>query len=92
MADETLKSKFQSGVGSEQNKYSDLSQPQLLKVLQEYDAALNRIAGKLADQEMLVAYRERSGTGPTELEHGRLAGYKDVAVIALDVLYGNGGR
>ena len=85
MADDT-------GMGSELNKYSDLSQPQLLKVLREYDAALNRIAGKLADQETLVAYRKRSGTGPTELEHRRLAGYKDAAMIALWALYGNGGR
>jgi hypothetical protein len=64
-------------------KYSDLSRPQLLEVLRRYDAALCLIAGKPADEETLHMYRKRSGTGPTDLEWGRLVAYKETARIAI---------
>lgn len=69
-------------------EYSDLSRPQLLDLLRRYDAALDAIVEKFADESALHAYRSSSPAPPDEFEKGRLNAYKQTARIAAAALNG----
>jgi hypothetical protein len=58
----------------------------LLHDVNQYRAALNRIAGKAEEQEKLIRHREATGQEVTELDRQRWFAYLEMAHLAQEAL------